>query len=260
MRLFLTVFVFFFVFDLWAESDHLKEHLLEQAESAYKQGDYKEALSLWDSLLRRGYVSKALLYDMGLAAYHLDCFSLSLAYARRAFYADPLFWEAEELARLARERLDRSSPPEAFFLSRWWHIFYTRLSAKAWSLLALVFFWLVGSYLLFWHRSRTKLVLEPRRLVFVALFLFLGLLSLAAAYSRSGQFRQPEVLVSLKQQSLHVGADADSPVLEELPEGVELRYLDQIGHWYKVETPEGQTGWLLARDVNPSFGVRCAPN
>ncbi len=239
---------FFLIFDLAADSGDAQEDLLARAESAYQQAQYQEALLLWDSLRHQGHISKYMLYDMGLAAYQLGKYALALAYAQRAFDEDPLFDEAADLARLARIRLDAPEPSEVFFLSRWWHIFYTRLSANFWSLLALLFFWGAGFYLLFLYR-RHKLFFELRSFTLVASFLFLGVLSLGAAYSKAVQFRHPQVLIALVKQGLHVGADEDSPVLEELPEGATLRYLDQIGRWYKVEAPSGQLGWVASSAV-----------
>lgn len=103
--------------------------------------------------------------------------------------------------------------------------------------------WLTGLYLFVLHRRR-KSLLESGVVWRTLGGLFLMLLSLAASRAQWHAQFVPEELVVLKPASLHVGADADSPPLEDLSAGMELRILDRIGGWYKVMTSSGQTGWV----------------
>ena len=239
----LKLFFFFSVFTclgLFAQNDKV---LLSQADSAYAGGHYRRALEMWEALMSQGKFSADMFYDMSLAAWQTGDAVRTLAYAKRAQRLDPLLKDAYVVEELARNRLDLSSPPREFWLFRWWRIFYTRLSANVWAVFALLWAWLTGLYLLILHR-RGKGLLEKGVVWRTLGGLFLMFLSLAASRAQWHVQAVPEELVVLKPASLHVGADADSPPLEELSAGMELRILDRIGNWYKVMTSSGQTGWV----------------
>ncbi len=235
--MFFSVFV---SFGLPAQTD---EVLLAHADSAYAGGHYRQALEIWEGLVSRGKFSADMFYDMSLAAWQAGDAVRTLAYAKRAQRLNPLLKDARVLEELARNRLDLSFPPREFWLFRWWRIFYTRLSANIWAVFAFLSAWLTGLYLFVLHRRR-KSLLESGVVWRTLGGLFLMFLSLAASRAQWRVQFVPEELVVLRPASLHVGADADSPPLEELSAGMELRILDRIGSWYKVMTSSGQTGWV----------------
>ncbi len=239
----LKLFFFFSVFACLGLSAQNDEALLGQADSAYAGGHYRQALEAWEVLASRGKFSADMFYNMSLAAWRLGDAPRALAYAKRAQHLNPLLKGAYELEDFARNQLDLSSPPREFWLFRWWRIFYTRLSANVWAVFALLWAWLTGLYLLILHR-RGKSLLESGVVWRTLGGLFLMFLSLIASRAQWHVQAVPEELVVLKPASLHVGADADSPPLEELSAGMELRILDRIGDWYKVMTSSGQTGWV----------------
>ncbi len=225
---------------LHAQSD---EELLVRAEKAYAAGRYREALDVWEAIDAGGKFSGEMFLNMALAAWQLGDAPRALAYARRAQRLNPLLKDARRIEDMARNKLELSSPVEEFWLLRWWRILYTRLSANAWAALALLFAWLMALFLLIEHRRGNNL-LRSRTVGLALGGLFLFFVSLSASRAQRYVQTKPEELVLLKATPLHVGADTDSPKLEDLSPGMELRVLDQIGNWYKVMASSGQVGWV----------------
>ncbi len=250
MKNHLLFFWCFLVFPLFAQTGDSSLLLSKEAEAAYAADEYERALDIWRKLYVDGYYSPAMSYDMGLAAYRLGDFPLALAYAKTALKHDPLQENARQLAALVRQHLDMPEPPEEFAPLHWWHIFYTRLSANAWAVIALLLAWLIALYGWFLHKY-TKGKWNNRLLLPLIFAVFLFALSLGAAYSMASRMQPFSALVALQTTPLHVGADEDSPVLEELPPGAELRYLDHIGDWYKIVSPTGQSGWVMRKEADP---------
>jgi uncharacterized protein (TIGR02594 family) len=62
--------------------------------------------------------------------------------------------------------------------------------------------------------------------------------------------------VTTNAESLNVrqGAGPDHPIITALPRGSRVQRLDESGGWFRIQLPDGNTGWISAKFATPEGG------
>jgi SH3-like domain-containing protein len=55
--------------------------------------------------------------------------------------------------------------------------------------------------------------------------------------------------IEVKKYPIHIDPNSGSLVLYEASEDEEFKVIDEIENWYRIELPDGQTGWLSKSKV-----------
>lgn len=219
-----------------------------QAEAAYREKAYAKAAQGYEALLKEGYHSEALWYNLG------NCYAQMgekgkavLAYERalriapgdpateanlfsvRAALEDPLV--AGEGYRL----LEGIANPQKLLASRYW----------LW--MGLVLLWAGAAA---WYRLRftTRLLRGNVWKMGMGTAWITG--ALAVALGIVGHFREQdrqEAVVLARELPLLTAPDELSPELRKVHEGTKVHILDRSGSWRKVLLPNGDAGWLEGR-------------
>ena len=94
------------------------------ANNAYAKKDYKQARSAYLQLIKEGYQSDALYYNMGNASYKTGDIASALLYYEKARKLSPGDKAINFNISLANSKtIDRADLLPEFFLTRWWHSF-----------------------------------------------------------------------------------------------------------------------------------------
>jgi len=243
--IFTIILAFFLSFSGYAqESDSFAA-----ANVAYEQGDYLQAISLYQAILNQGLTSKELHYNLGNAYYKNDDLGQAILHYEKAARISPGDEQVQQNLNLAQSDVDfevLEVPP--FFLVRFWRGFHGVFSSTIWVVLQVVLgiLFLVGIYL--WSMPRY----HNRRFAgfkLAALCLFLILLCYLAGASQSQYEQDSKIGILTTATTLLQEPNEGGEVLEELTPGVKVIILDKVDVWYKVSLINKEQGWVRVEGV-----------
>ena len=218
---------------------------LEEANQAFLDKNFEEAIGLYESILQDGYYAPGLYYNLGNAYFRVGKLGKAILHYERALKWSPDDEQVLQNLEIARSQLkdDLLVVPESGLVRRW-HAVQGALSSDTWATVGLVFLWLglggLALWLLHWVRRYKKAG-------FIAgwLFLALSILPLLLAFGRARQeHRSDGAIVMVAETVLRVAPDEESRQALLLHEGVKVRIQDAIGSWYQVRLSDTTEGWL----------------
>ncbi len=223
------------------------DSLWAQANQAYAQERYEEALLYYDSILQGGYLAPELYYNMGNAYFRLgrNGWALAMFKKSRVLRDDRLTRRNIEMVyrRLGNPR--RWPPPVIFAI--WWERYLQWATPRqwAWGALAAGGLALLASLAWIWRRRR--------RLAYAAGVLWgVHLLGMASAWGRHHQVNhRPDAVVVVPSTLLYSAPSTESTGLVTLYEGDEVHITDGVGRWYEVQLPDGAAGWVDRSTLEP---------
>lgn len=228
-------------------AEELPHNKLIQARQAYDQGQYQEAIDLYQELLEEGYDNGELYFNLGNAAYKSGQLGEALAFFRRASSRLPWDKDIEHninyIRQLVKQPMQKENPID--YLTK--HFFY-KLSAQRLSKIALVFYLLliisIGALILKknqhagWKWGAAGLGL---------LFIFFSVVA-SARLVVAKQVKWGVVVSS--QAEARNGPGEDYQVGFTVPEGREVRILGTESDWLAIGlVQEGYKGWVKSSDI-----------
>lgn len=206
-----------------------------RAAQAYDDGDYAQALELYEQMLQAGYDHRALRFNLGNTLYRLGKPGHAVAQFRRAWRDAPR--DADILTNLGHvQRQAGAIPHQLSLFERIW----SRLSPGEWATLATIGWW--GGTLLLatsFHDRRRRQGLRKAAACCGALLL---LAAPGVQYWRSAGSLREAVVVGAGYQAKFApleGAQAHFDV----PQGTLVRVREEAQGWVRIALNE-KTGWL----------------
>lgn len=221
-----------------------------QANDAYNEGNYEQAITGYNSIEAEGLESAALYYNMGNTYYKMKDYPHAILYYEKALKLDPSDEDIRvnlEIANLAV--VDKITPIPQSFLKRWWNALRSSFPADGWAWLSVAFFALLLACLFAFLMSRR---VGLRKLGF-----FVGLVALVglafsvvfAVESQRAMSRHNEAIVMTPTVTVKSSPSVESVDLFVLHEGAKVRVLDSARDWNKIRIADGSVGWLPASDM-----------
>lgn len=226
------------------------EQLMEQANSAYREKQYPEAIKVYEQLLAEGYSSMVLHFNLGNAYYQNKQLGNAILHYEKARQVAP--GDEDVLFNLrvaAAQQQDEMEDLPAFFLSQWWKALRSRFTSGTWATLGLLLLWGSAAGYIFWLMGKERKH-RKRGFILGAVLLVLGVIPFLLAIDRQSYDEHSREAVLLEKEApLHFAPDADSQVILTIHEGLKMDLQDQISGWYKVRLPNGEVGWLPVTSV-----------
>lgn len=246
---------------------HISSATVEEADSAYLAGNYKEAALLYDEIVQQQGISAPLLFNMGNAYMKAGDYGMAMLSYQRAKKLDPSNKRINSNLNYLREKVEDANKAEQkgkrlkvtedtpnFFQSIHTSIAENH-SSNAWAGWAAAFFIIfIGCGALYLFNTNVMI----RKFGFFGGFLFLGLsiIFLICSFSSASAFNQREygVIVSYKATlTTEPSATLDDKHNEGvLTRGTKVRVVaeetDAEGNvtWYKVRLNSDYLGWVSA--------------
>ncbi len=221
-----------------------EEALFDRATAAYNDGNYEEAVSLYEEILGAGQHSAALYFNLGNAHYKLNQIAPSIYYYEKALLLEPE--DPEILNNLAFARnmtLDDITPLPQPDLERLYKGILFSLSMNAWAYAGIFFMILfVALYLFFLgsHRPNRK----RAGLIGSVIALMLALFCTSFAYLRYRTYVETQPAIVFRREiTVRSEPNPGSSPVFLLHEGTKVQVKDSLDVWLKIQLADGQTGW-----------------
>ena len=226
------------------------EDLFRKGVEAYNTGNYSEAISHYESIIKNGEHSAALYFNLGNCYYKMNRIAPSVYYYEKALLLDPNDAEIKNNLAFARQMtLDAIEEMPETGLTRIYNSTTGALSFEQWALLSIVFVCLgIAGYIIYYFLRYATY----KRVAFVSslVALILGFVFVVFAYIGQRDYKkdQPAIIFA---EAITVRSEPNrrSEPVFELHEGTKVQVLDQLEDWNKIQLANGQEGWLPESEI-----------
>lgn len=224
--------------------------LFDQGINHYKEGNFEQAIAVWESILENGEHSSTLYYNLGNAYFKNEQVAPSIYFYEKALQLDPADKDIlNNLAHAQNRVVDDITPaPDSFFESLY-HSVIGLFSFNGWAVLSVVFAFLFALFFMWYYyaiassKKRIAFSLMGFSLMGTGLALILAMLSynhfenskVAIIFAESTQIRSEPLMRSEVSFLLH--------------EGTKVKIKDTDNDWVRVEIADGKEGWMLQQDL-----------
>jgi tetratricopeptide (TPR) repeat protein len=219
---------------------------LAQADSAYIQGDYISAISMYEWIADNQGVNATLYMNLGNCWLKRDEVAKAILYYERAYLIDPSDPDIRFNLELARTKtVDKVNPVNELFIVVWFKKLLAMLDVNEWAVLTVILFaltiLLAGLFLF-----SKKLGIRKISFSFSAFFLLLSILSFIFATTQMGNIRERDTAIimspSVTVKSTPSSAGTDLFIIHE---GRKVKILDStMKEWVEIRLEDGNTGWI----------------
>ena len=222
----------------------------QQADSAYAQEHYQQAISDYETLLKQG-VSAELYYNLGNAYYRTDQMPKAVLNYERALLLSPGDADIRFNLQMARSKtIDKITPESEMFFVTWYRSLVNLMSVDAWArtaLIALAIAIILALAYLFSDRIWLRKVGFFGALLLVVVFLLSNLF--AFHQKRKLTYRTGAVImttsVPVKSTPSKNGTD-----LFILHEGTRVTITDNsMKDWKEIRVDDGKEGWIETNKI-----------
>lgn len=230
------------------------ESAFSQANAAYNQGNYAEAISGYEQLIMDAQSREALTddyaevyYNLGNAYYKQGELGQSILAYERALRLQPRMKDAKQNLQFVEQRItDRIDDTRSFFLQDWLIALRNQWKEGTWTWLSIILFSIMLAGLLLFLLGREATI---RKVAFHCAWISL-LLSLYtginAATLHSRDTNREEAIIMQGIVNAKSSPDKSGTDLFQLHEGTKVRITDTLGDWSEVRVAQWE-GWIETR-------------
>jgi tetratricopeptide (TPR) repeat protein len=219
--------------------------LLEQGNKAYTEGNFEQAVEIYQKLVNAGYSAGELYYNLGNAYYRIGDYKSAILNYERAKLLMPdnenVLTNLEYSQRFVQDKIE--TVPK-FFLVEWAHSFIEMFTEKAWAIISIICFMLFLAGVITFLFTK---VLMLRKLSFYVgiLAIFISILAFYSAGKQKQKITQHNTAivfspaVTVKSAPNENGTD-----LFIIHEGLKVTIISRSNGWKEIKLSDGKVGWL----------------
>jgi hypothetical protein len=228
----------------------MPEQMFDQANRLYQQNKIAEARDAYESILRNGFVSGELYYNLGNAYYKTGDIGKAVLNYERALRLMPNDEDLKHNLQLANLMItDRIEATPRLFVWDYWDAIKAAFSLNALTWISYTFFVLLVGSVCVIILARTY---QLRRfgLFGGSISTALLILSVVLFVGKIGEVnRSDAAVVTAKITTLKNSPDAKSSDAFVLHSGVKVIITDSVGEWMKIRLADGKVGWMERGDA-----------
>jgi hypothetical protein len=221
------------------------ENKFLKGNASFQQGNYEDAIQVYQRLMGDGYVSGPLLYNLGNAYYRQGDIARAILNYERSLRWLPDDEDVVHNLNVARlMTVDRIEPVPSLIIERYWEILVDSISISSMIVLAYIgYLTILGSILIFtlvsgFSARRYSLLSGTGASIVVALIVVLVFARISRLSSQSYGIVISEV-VEVKNSPDRAGPDAFL-----LHGGTKVEITDRVGEWIQIRLDDGKVGWM----------------
>ncbi len=224
-------------------ADSVQEQEFRQGSRLYTRGQYDEAVEKWQSILRSGYESGQLYYNLGNAYYKMNDIGRAIQHyekAQRILRDDEDLQNNLDMARLKTK--DKIAKVPQFFLSRVLEGFLDLFTTNVAGYLTLASVYLLTLAAIL----NLKQILAPGlgKLLVVVMIVFSSFFALVFALKSYRQETTQTAVVLADEVNAKNEPQSSASTLFIIHEGLKVTITRNDGSWVEIKLPDGNKGWV----------------
>jgi len=223
--------------------------LFNQANEAYKKGNYQAAITAYEKALQTDSIAPELYFNLGNAYYKLNRIAPSIYYYEKALKLNPDDEDVRYNLQLANQmKLDKIDQVPQNILARFKTKMNRLFAFDTWAWLSIFSAFsglLVFIIFLFTKNTNTK------RVTFVLMWLSLFLMIFTWYNAELGQKRSAVkyAIIFTPKVDLMTEPNLTSDVVSSLHEGAKVQLLKTDGNWDLIKLADGKKAWVPQSDI-----------
>lgn len=228
------------------------EEFFEKANAAYADGNYQEAVQLYNRVLENGEASVAIYYNLGNSYYKLNKIAPSIYHYEKALQLKPGDEDVKNNLQFARNMaIDAIEEPQEEGFTGFINSTTAIFSPTGWGWTAIICMVIFVAFFLGYYFSR--------KAVFKRLFFVTGMFFLLVAITSAviGTLKQNIVedrsfaIVFSEEVEVRSEPNVRSGEVFMLHEGAKVKLTEDFQDWYEIELPNGSQGWMKKTELRP---------
>jgi tetratricopeptide (TPR) repeat protein len=234
----------FFSYANDSQSDYRK------ANGYYQKQDFDNAIKTYEALIKEGYVSKEVYYNLGNSYYKTGNVSHALLNYERAHKLSPDDEDINFNIKIASLKVvDKMDAVPEIFYKRWLKSIALQFTTETWTIIFLAGIWLMFIFLAVYVVASSA-SLKKSGFIFAIIFLALniGVFALAQKSYSMMYVDQQAIIMS---SSVYVKSSPDEKGSDQfiLHEGTKVDVLDEFADWKKIRIANGSIGWIKQEEI-----------
>lgn len=226
------------------------DDLWNQANQAYSEGNWQQAIEGYRTIEEAGYQSSDLYFNIGNAFFKSGDNASAILFYEKALKLNPGNEDAASNLEVARQfTLDKIESVPDFFLTEKARKLGHTLNADGWAVLSLSFLFVVAVLILVFRSARSG---RSRRISFICAVAVLLLSVISFIFSLSLKkaviVEDSAIVVSPVSSVKSSPSDGGNSIFV-LHEGTKVKLLDSVGDWTRIEIADGRQGWLQSTTI-----------
>lgn len=221
-----------------------------EADSAYARGQYQQAISSYEALLKQG-ASADLYYNLGNAYYRTENITRAVLNYERALLLSPGDRDIRFNLQIAQAKtIDKIVPESEMFFFTWYRSLVNLMSVDAWAWTSLVSLALVIVLLLLYLFSERIWIRKIGFFGGLVLLVLFGLSNLFAWQQKQNLIYRKSAIVIAPSVTVKSTPAANGTDLFLLHEGTKVTIDDgSMKGWKKIRIADGKEGWMESNKI-----------
>ena len=240
--------VFLFLFSsspmlLWGQSS--LEEIFSQGNEAYNNGEFQQALLLYNQILEQGKHSPELYFNMANSYYRLNMVGQANFYFEKAKLLGPtnedILINSEFAQNMTLDTIVplRTSPIEQL-MSKYFRLF----SIDRWALITVIAGWMILILFIWFLWSGAP---SQKKILFggMCFFLLLWILSSVTTYHLNNH-KNNRIYAIIFSEQIEIFSEPNerSEIQFYLPEGTKVELIENLQQWQNIRLANGASGWV----------------
>ena len=222
---------------------------LQAAEKAYADGNYADAASRYEALIKTRGDAAEVYYNLGNTYYKLGRIAPAILNYERALAMNPGDEDTRFNLEMARLRTEDRIESTDGFLSRGLRSVQRLLSVDAWAAVALVAFVAFAGCLILFFFSKWVRLRKTGFYLGILLLLVTVLANVCAWGGRRDLIVRDAAIIFAPTVTVKSSPDRSGTDLFLLHEGTKVTIKNALGEWYEIRLGDGKEGWIPSKDL-----------
>lgn len=240
------ILIFLFAFTVKSFSNEK----LQKAEQAYDSKKYKDAILNYEELVKDGFKSYQLYYNLGNAYYKNNQLGKAIYYYELARKINPNDEDVRiNLGIASAKTVDKIDAKENFFISAVKSNLLSYLSTSSWAWLSIATL-LIGCILFFVFVSSGNVALKRISFLLSCILIIGFVIAYSLGYSAlKSKSENKFAIITAKEIKIMNEPTQSASSKFSLHEGTKIRVVENNGDWLLIKLDNGNEGWVKTIDV-----------
>ncbi len=239
------IFIILMVAAFSIKAQEIQNQEFAKANFYYNESRYDTAVIIYENILKEGFVSAPLLYNIGNTYFKMRNYPMAILNYEKALKLDPTNDDIRQNLAIANALItDKIEPLPVFFITRWWRNLGDMFTANGWATVSLVLLGVLLLILFLYFTARTAGVKKSTFFtgIIIATVLIISTIIAIQKYKYLNSRNEAIIMkptITVKSSPSSSGVD-----LFVLHEGTKVTVIDNDADWDKIRIADGSIGWL----------------
>jgi tetratricopeptide (TPR) repeat protein len=224
--------------------------LLEKAEKAYDSKHYKEAIEAYEKLVKEGFRSYQLYFNLGNSYYRNNELGKAIYYYELARKLDPDDEDVKiNLAIASSKTIDKIDAKENFFITAVKTNLLSSFSTAAWGWCSIIFIFLASVFFFIFVNS-VRVSFKRMSFALSGIFFIGFIIIYSLGYSAVRATKENKFAIITAHETRIMNEPTRSATGKfSLHEGTRVKVIENNGDWLLIRLDNGNEGWVRSADV-----------